>query len=100
METPVGYAEGRTQKKLRTALEALGFYDVILWPAKGHWRTDSRADVYRWEGQAFAVGRSDYRDGFRVSFCSWETMTACVRFGFELQRDGGASFEAVLKDVV
>jgi hypothetical protein len=83
--------EGRTKRKLRKMLEANGFHEVRLWEATGYWRTDSRADVYRWEGQAVS-------NGLHVSLCSWNTMTACVQSGIEIKRDDVASFEISAKE--
>ena len=91
--------EGRIKRKLRRMLESNGFRDLRLWEAEGYWRTDIRADVYRWECQAITSGRTDYSDGLTVSLCSWNTMTDCVRFGFEIKRDDAASFEICAKEV-
>lgn len=79
--------EGRIARKLRSMIEALGFRNVQLEAARGYWRTDSRADVYRWEGSAVRVA-----DGIKFMLCSWETMTACTK-GIELSRDAAGSFE-------
>jgi hypothetical protein len=79
-------------KKLRTMLEALGFRDVRLHSARGYWRTDSHADVMRWEGQGETIL------GLPVTFGSWNTMTACVRQGIELDKERGAYFEVSAKE--
>jgi len=72
--------EGRTRRKVRALLEAQGFIVEALIPAAGHYRSSPYADVYRWEG--FGT-----KDGQQVSFCSWDTMTACAR-GITVEPDG------------
>lgn len=52
------------------------FDPAKLYPAQGYWRTDSRADVYRWEGQ-FTVQVTDHWMTYRV--VSWSPMTCCVK---------------------
>lgn len=87
---------GRTRTRLAKLLEAafakVGMAVRVdpedLHPAKGYWRTDSRADVYRWEGWA-----SSGRDSWE-SVVSWHTMTELLR-GVELIRDRAlGTFEA------
>lgn len=69
---------GRVAERLREKLEReLGFTDVILFPATGFWRTDTRADCYRWNGQG-------KRDGALYAFDSWFTMTELTRRGVKL----------------
>lgn len=83
--------EGRTRRKLREMLEALGFSDVELWPQRGAWRTNKRLDVYRFEGHATAP--ADAR-GYRrsLSLCSWDTMTNIVKSrGLIVDQDDGNS---------
>lgn len=65
-----------------------------LRPATGYWRTDIRADVYRWEGS----GEKQIEDGtwMGISVDSWDTMTDCVRHGVEVSRDG-AGYDASAK---
>ena len=78
-------------------LESLGFRDVKLWPAQGYWRTDSRADVYRWEGQGATLL------GLPVNFASRDTMTQCVRDGIVLDKEPGCMssfFEVSAKEPV
>jgi len=90
-------AEGRTRRRLREILEALGFQVEALRPALGYWRSDHRADVLRWEG----VGR--VRDwpglpvGMSVQFGSWNTMTDCVRNGVDVEREEGTFFDVSAK---
>lgn len=49
-----------------------------LFPAKGYWRTDHRADVVRWEGQGKFNGHT-------VRFYSWEPMSTLItKAGFSL----------------
>ena len=62
-----------------------------LWPAQGHWRTDVRADVYRWEGQGT-------KDGHVVLLCCWDTMTKCVRNGITVTHERGWSYEIHAKE--
>jgi hypothetical protein len=89
---------GRTRIRLARMIEAklrdLGHSVRVdparLDPAQGYWRTDSRADVMRWEGwfeREIEPGR-----WMRQSICSWDTMTDCVR-GFEIWQDTGWSWE-------
>lgn len=56
--------------------------------AQGHWRSDVRADVYRWESW-LPVGKN----GKKVNVCCWETMTQCVKNGVGFQWDGNFSIE-------
>lgn len=74
--------------RLKLLLEAEGFQVDWLSPAQGYWR---RADVCRWEGGGTARSRADLRDGMQVSFSSWDTMTACARYGIEVVPDGLAT---------
>lgn len=52
--------------------------DVV--PATGWWRTDCRADCYRWE---IATGPS------KLVLGSWDTMTECVRNGITVDLKAG-----------
>lgn len=58
-------------------LEALGFVDVVLQPAKGAWRTDKRLDVYTFEGHATLAVKGER--GHQRNVCSWWTMTEIVK---------------------
>ncbi|MFI5298204.1 MAG: hypothetical protein ACHREM_08915 [Polyangiales bacterium] len=71
---------GRIHRRLVALLNAEGFGDVRILAAQGHYRSDSRADAYRWEGTAL-------RDGVTVELTSWETMTKCVHAGIVATRD-------------
>jgi len=66
--------------------------DVVLNPAQGAWRTNSALDVMRWEGSAKWHAPS-FTFPLRVSVCSWDTMTSCLKFGFVVTRDGPCGYE-------
>lgn len=57
-------------------------WDVQPWdikPATGHWRTDVRADVYRWELFTQTVPSPDTGRRLPVVCGCWETLTYFVR---------------------
>lgn len=86
---------GKTRERLAALLEAQGFVvqPEALWWNDGIYGT-VLMDCAKWGGTG-RVGTypcglpSDYG----VSFSSWDTMTECVRYGFEISDEGGAMFE-------
>lgn len=85
----VGKTRKRLALKLEAAFLAIGEVAMVeaeaLRSAAGYWRTDYRADTYRWEGQC----RVRLSDGSWMAFGldSWDTMTDCVRSGVTVERD-------------
>ncbi len=77
---------GRIHRKLIKLLQAEGFSSIEIYPQYGHWRSSPYADVVRWEGTAV---RGDETISRRVY--SWDTMTACVRYGIEVSACGKGS---------
>lgn len=95
---------GRTREKLAAMLEAAlretdfsrgcvsrGVSEFTVDPsdlraAQGRYRSDWRQDSYRWEATAYAATAHSKR-GFPAFFCSYDTMTNCVRYGFTLTED-------------
>ena len=51
--------------------------DIKIFPARGYWR-QKRADVQQFTGY-FLKGN------LKISFGCWESMTDCLRFGFEVR---------------
>lgn len=91
---------GKILERLRRSIEDQGFSNVELRPATGHWRTSVMADVHRWDGFGTSGGLHGVPAGSRVTFSSWDTMTACVRRGIEISRDGASwQFDVSAKDV-
>lgn len=66
---------GRIHRRLIGLFDAIGYTDVMLFPASGAYRTDTRIDCYRWTG----FGRD--REGVLWALQSWYTMTECARAG-------------------
>lgn len=78
---------GRVREKLLSLLEAEGFSAIEIAPAMGHYRSSPYADVHRWDGSAIKAG-----DHVLSTVYSWDTMTACVKYGIEVsERDKGSS---------
>lgn len=80
---------GRVARKLVELIEAQGFKNVHVTAVQGYWRTDTRADVYRWEGTGETSDATRLPVGFAVRFASWCTMTECVRHGIVVVPDEG-----------
>lgn len=80
MSGATGRPWGRTRRRLAGLLARHGIAVNLLFAAQGRERSDPREDIYRWE--AWGVDS----DGLRVSLCSYDTMTSCVRRGIELVR--------------
>jgi hypothetical protein len=85
------FGPGRVRVRLAEMLAArlhadgytVRFNPETLRPAQGYWRTDFRADVYRWEG-SFEIYR--HEEWTQVMVDSWSTMTDCIR-GFDYEWD-------------
>lgn len=90
---------GRVRLKLAQMLAeklAADGYDVVfnpetLYPATGWWRTDSRADCFRWEGSFMRRFTPD-GNWLQCSIASWRPMTECLK-GFEYHWDKPYSLE-------
>lgn len=84
-----------TREKLADLLRAEGFVvdASSLKDARGYWRTDVRADVYRWECyEATRPQDNPNTPGIGVTACSWNTMTDCVRHGIVVEREKSPCF--------
>lgn len=85
----VGRVRERLARMLEAAFTAIGEEASVqaseLRPATGYWRTDHRADAFRWEGRC----RVRLKDGTWTvrGLDSWDTMTDCVRSGVTIERD-------------
>jgi hypothetical protein len=66
-------------KRLHTDGREVRLDPSLLWPARGYWRTNIEADVYRWEGQ-FEIWRHEKWN--KISIVSWSCMSDCIR-GFD-----------------
>ena len=66
-------------ERLAFLLEQQGYADVHVRPATGYWKHKVR-DCYVWEATAT-------RNGLSCSIDSYDTVTACVRWGFDLEAD-------------
>lgn len=58
-------------RMLQTAIQ---WTDISIYPARGYWR-QTKADVMAWTGSVEGVG----------SLGCWESMTDCLRFGFDVE---------------
>jgi len=80
----IGKKRIRLAKLLEEAFSEIGMTVKVdpedLRPALGYWRTDHRADVYRWEGWA-KTERS-----YVVGINSWHTMTELIAAGIKVER--------------
>lgn len=89
MSGALGRRWGRTRKRLATRLlEDHGITVEILGAAQGRERSDWRQDIYRWH----ASGSRTLPNGDRltcISIDSYDTMTACARYGMDLVGDVG-----------
>lgn len=86
------HAWGRVREKLAQHLRDLGFVVHDLWATQGYPRSGGGGsgeydDCWRWEGLISRPGQTQLR------ISSMDTMTACVRYGVEVRRDG-ACYEA------
>lgn len=85
------FGPGRVRRRLAELIAARLTADGMivrtdpekLWPAQGYWRTDFRADVYRWEGQIEILRHGQWAV---TSVASWDPMTDVVR-GFDWEWD-------------
>ncbi len=90
---------GRCRERLKKMLLKLGFDVEFFALPQGWYRTNTRADVYRWE--AWATHPVEGANPGRVHLYSWSTMTDCLRHGIDTkrdQRDGSATFEVTLRE--
>jgi len=55
--------------------------DLKLYPVRGYWR-QTKADVMQWTG-VYEVGARTVQIG------CWESMTDCLRYGFEVDFEKG-----------
>lgn len=81
---------GRVRERLARRLAAEGFAvnPSELYAAQGRERSDWHQDINRWNGFGeTADDRHGLAPGTHVSFDSWDTMTACVRYGVVFDRD-------------
>lgn len=88
--------QGRIARKVMSLLEAEGFRDIQIQAATGYYRTSTYDDTYRWEGYATRSG-----DGVRLAIGSWDTMTACAKYGIVVgergKGDSGQGYEISCK---
>lgn len=77
------------------AVFGLEVENVRLYPAKGFWRTDKRADVMPWNGYADVVVRTDSGIGsYLICIGSWDTMTDLLRFQpISIEKDATNGYE-------
>jgi hypothetical protein len=59
-----------------------------LCPAQGAWRTDTRLDVFRWEGWGEVKMHDRWQN---CSINSWDPMTRCLR-GLTIEREAVYTF--------
>lgn len=87
----------KLRTKLASMLRAKGLIiePEDIRPALGHYRSSRYADVYRWDAwcvtRDFAIPDATYPNGIRINLASWDTITDCVRYGFELSNLSGDS---------
>ena len=69
--------------------------NVRLYPAKGFWRTNKRADVQPWNGWADVVFESESGEvgSYPIAIGSWDTMTDLLKSGFTVTKDNYSGFE-------
>lgn len=65
--------------------------DIELFPARGYWR-HTKADVQQFTGSVNI-------NGFPRSIGCWESMSDCLRFGFDIEVTGGGMREYNYYDV-
>ncbi len=78
---------GRTREALAKRLRDLGYIVHDLWATQGYPRSGGGGagewdDCHRWEGLVQKPG------GLALPIVSMDTMTKCVRNGFDVKRDG------------
>lgn len=84
----VGRTRIRLAEKLKEEFAKMGVEvridPKLLRAAQGRWRTDFRADVYRWEGSF----EKQLEDGSwaQQTISSWDTMTDCAK-GLEIYNE-------------
>lgn len=88
---------GKTRKRLAKRLEELGFVVHELWATQGYPRaphgvTGEYDECWRWEG---IVGWPSTTPIYSVT--SYDTMTACARYGITVSREG-SSYEVHAKE--
>ena len=84
-----GKIQWKLADMLTEALKPFGVLDQPVHPqdfilARGHW-THKHQDVMRWHLQ-INLG------GYASSAGSWETMTECVRNGFDIEKDDASNY--------
>lgn len=76
--------EGLTKYKLRQLLKAEGLSRIDFWEQQGDYRK-SIWGLARWGGFGLF---SNPTGTHPVNFCSWDTMTECVRRGITIGKEG------------
>ena len=73
----------RLAKELTKILESIGHsvYPNRIHPVSGYWK---KQDVYRWE--AFTTPSGDV---ISKAINSWDTITDCLKYGFEIDFEDG-----------